>query len=64
MRTNRNNSGKPDTRRDPYSHEATQPSRYILGISAGQRYRTSRPATALPISIRWISEVPSKIVKI
>lgn len=34
------------------------------GISASQRYRTSSPATARPTSIRWISLVPSKMVKI
>jgi hypothetical protein len=34
------------------------------GISAGQRYRTSNPVTARPTIIRWISDVPSKIVKI
>jgi hypothetical protein len=27
-------------------------------------YRTSSPVTVRPISIRWISDVPSKIVKI
>jgi hypothetical protein len=27
-------------------------------------YRTSSPATALPMITRWISDVPSKIVKI
>jgi hypothetical protein len=27
-------------------------------------YRTSRPVTARPISIRWISDVPSKMVKL
>ena len=26
-------------------------------------YRTSRPVTARPMIMRWISEVPSKIVK-
>ena len=36
----------------------------MIGISAGQRYLTSSPVTARPISIRWISDVPSKIVKI
>jgi len=38
--------------------------RSTIGISAGQSYRTSSPVTARPISIRWISDVPSKIVKI
>ena len=27
-------------------------------------YLTSNPVTALPMIIRWISDVPSKIVKI
>lgn len=35
-----------------------------LTVSAGQRYRTSSPVTARPTSIRWISDVPSKMVKI
>jgi hypothetical protein len=35
-----------------------------IGISAGQTYRTSNPVTARPMIIRWISDVPSKIVKI
>jgi hypothetical protein len=41
---------------------------YTIGISAGRvrslAYRTSSPVTVRPISIRWISDVPSKIVKI
>jgi hypothetical protein len=37
---------------------------YTIGISAGQTYRTSSPVTARPMIIRWISLVPSKIVKI
>jgi hypothetical protein len=34
-----------------------------VGDRAGPRsgYRTSSPVTVRPISIRWISEVPSKI---
>ena len=32
--------------------------------TAGQRYRTSSPVTARPMIIRWISDVPSKMVKI
>jgi hypothetical protein len=43
-------------------------SRYMIGISAGRgrglAYRTSSPVTVRPISMRWISDVPSKIVKI
>ena len=27
-------------------------------------YRTSSPVTALPMIMRWISDVPSKIVKL
>jgi hypothetical protein len=27
-------------------------------------HRTSRPVTALPMIMRWISDVPSKIVKL
>jgi hypothetical protein len=27
-------------------------------------YRTSKPVTARPMIMRWISEVPSKIVKL
>jgi hypothetical protein len=40
------------------------PPGYRIGISAGQGYRTSSPVTARPSSIRWISDAPSKIVKI
>ena len=40
------------------------PSGYTIGISAGQRYRTSSPVTARPMIIRWISDVPSTMVKI
>jgi uncharacterized protein len=36
----------------------------MIGISAGQGYRTSNPVTARPMIIRWISDVPSKMVKI
>ena len=40
---------------------------YIDGrIQDGARvpYRTSRPVTALPMIMRWISDVPSKMVKL
>ena len=30
----------------------------------GGYYRTSNPVTALPMIMRWISDVPSKIVKL
>jgi len=33
-------------------------------VSAAQGYLTSSPVTARPMIIRWISEVPSKIVKL
>ena len=35
-----------------------------LDKTTGRRYRTSNPVTARPMIIRWISDVPSKIVKI
>ena len=35
-----------------------------LDKTAGQRYLTSNPVTARPMIIRWISLVPSKIVKL
>jgi hypothetical protein len=40
------------------------PSDVAAVVSAAQGYRTSRPVTARPMSMRWISEVPSKMVKI
>lgn len=48
----------------PIAEFLTSIRRYTLGISAGRGYRTSSPVTARPISIRWISEVHSKMVKI
>jgi hypothetical protein len=50
--------------RPPLPSRTTSPSGSKLGITAGQSYRTSRPVTARPISIRWISLVPSKMVKL
>ena len=35
----------------------------IIAITCGY-YRTSSPVTALPLIMRWISDVPSKIVKL
>jgi hypothetical protein len=32
--------------------------------TAGQAYRTGSPVTARPMIMRWISLVPSKMVKI
>ena len=37
---------------------------YVVGALAAQGYRTSRPVTARPMIMRWISEVPSKMVKL
>jgi hypothetical protein len=48
----------------PHSPAERPPSRVHDRYIRRSNYRTSRPATARPISIRWISLVPSKIVKI
>ena len=48
------------TRPSPVERPPQVDDRYIR--SSG--YLTSSPVTARPISIRWISDVPSKIVKI
>ena len=62
---NRHVPDKQDTKPAHPTHEQTDPScGSTPGISAGQRYRTSSPVTARPMIIRWISDVPSKIVKI
>ena len=45
------NARPPDRIPSPLSH-------------GGQSYRTSRPVMARPMIRRWISEVPSKMVKI
>jgi hypothetical protein len=37
---------------------------FSAGRGRSLAYRTSSPVTVRPISIRWISLVPSKIVKI
>jgi hypothetical protein len=36
---------------------------HISAMTCGY-YRTSSPVTALPMIMRWISDVPSKIVKL
>ena len=36
----------------------------LARVLAAQRYLTSSPVTARPMISRWISEVPSKIVKL
>jgi hypothetical protein len=53
---------------DPTPESGGPPPGYTIGISAGRgrslAYRTSSRVAVRPISIRWISDVPSKIVKI
>jgi Family of unknown function (DUF6444) len=62
---NRNDSGKRHTRRNRLARPRHGLSpRYTVGIFPGQRYRTPSPVTARPMIIRWISLVPSKMVKI
>jgi hypothetical protein len=43
------------------THAWKSPAGNLTARSAG--YRTSRPVMARPMIMRWISEVPSKIVK-
>jgi len=63
--TTGNNPDNVDTRPGRSTLEQTDPAPgFTIGISAGQSYRTSSPVTVRPISIRWISDVPSKIMKI
>jgi hypothetical protein len=62
---NRHDPGKPDTRRGRLAAEWNGPSPWVNDrYIRTQRYRTSSPVTVRPISIRWISLVPSKMVKI
>src|ERR1700690_4137080 len=66
---NRHFPGKRDTRQGRSTLEQTGPTTgYTIGISAGRgrslAYLTSNPVIVRPISIPWISDVPSKIVKI
>ena len=49
--------------RVPPAGSSFTPSR-LGAFSAGQSYRTSSPVRARPMIMRWISEVPSKIVKL
>ena len=46
--------------RPPVAHSPLR----LPGVLAAQRYRTSSPVTACPMIMRWISDVPSKIVKL
>jgi AcrR family transcriptional regulator len=48
----------------PLPHGRARPHPWYLGRTAAQRHRTSNPVTARPMIIRWISEVPSKMVKL
>jgi hypothetical protein len=59
IRVNRTREGAA-----PLPQQDDPPPTQHPGKTAGQTYRTSSPVTVRPISIRWISEVPSKIVKI
>jgi hypothetical protein len=62
---NRHHSDNKDMRTGgPTMQWNGPPSGSPIGITAGQRYRTSSPVTARPMIIRCISDVPSKIVKI
>jgi hypothetical protein len=44
--------------------EFTGPFKIRTSAVASGYYRTSSPVTALPMIMRWISDVPSKIVKL
>ena len=44
--------------------ECTGPLKIRASAMTCGYYRTSSPVTALPMIMRWISDVPSKIVKI
>jgi hypothetical protein len=44
--------------------ESTPPFWARTSAMTGGYYRTSSPVTALPMIMRWISDVPSKIVKL
>ena len=48
----------------PHSPVERPPSRVHDRYIRRSNYRTSRPVIVRPISIRWMSDVPSKIVKI
>jgi len=44
--------------------ESTGPLKIRTSAMTCGYYRTSSPVTALPMIIRWISDVPSKMVKL
>jgi hypothetical protein len=44
--------------------EVTGPFKIRTSAMTSGYYRTSSPVTALPMIMRWISDVPSKMVKI
>jgi len=62
---NRHHSDNADTKTGHATPEwGGSPSVLRSRKTAGQIYRTGSPVTARPMIIRWISLVPSKIVKI
>ena len=62
---NRHHSDNTDTRTGRLTPEwGGPPSVLRPRKTAGQAYRTGSPVTARPMIMRWISLVPSKMVKI
>ncbi len=55
------NNGQTSDRQKP---ESTGPFKIRTSAMTCGYYRTSSPVTALPMIMRWISDVPSKIVKL
>jgi hypothetical protein len=55
------NNGQTASRQKP---EFTRPFKIRTSAMTSGYYRTSSPVTALPMIMRWISDVPSKMVKI
>ena len=55
------NNGQTRDRQIP---EFTGPFKIRTSATTSGYYRTSSPVTALPMIMRWISDVPSKIVKL
>jgi hypothetical protein len=49
---------------DSQNREFTGPSKIRTSAMTSGYYRTSSPVTVLPMIMRWISEVPSKSVKL
>ena len=55
------NNGQTISRQTP---PLSPPNQTRINAMTSGYYRTSSPVTALPMIMRWISDVPSKIVKI